>query len=81
MRNVVINGTKFTTFQKGGETFLCTGDNVTGEIKLDHVGEICDYYSVIGATSVVSGTESIDELYAEWLIRTEFQRSVLNISF
>ena len=75
MRNVVINGTKFTTFRKGGETFLCTG-NVTGEIKFAWSGEFNDYYTVEGATSVVSGNKSVEDLYEEWLDHTEFYRSI-----
>jgi len=75
MKKFVRNGVKFTMFEKYGETYLCTGEP-TGELKLDYVGEICDYATVAGATSVVSGKCSVDELYAEWLERTEFYRSI-----
>ena len=73
------NGTTFTTFVLNGERYLCTG-NLTGEIKFDFTGEICDYCTVVGATSVVSGKKSIDELYKEWLKATEFYR-VIGIAF
>ena len=75
MIRVTINGVKFTVFQRDGETYLCTG-NPTGKIKLAYIGEIADYYEVIGATSVVSGVATVDELYNEWLDRTAFWRSV-----
>ena len=75
MERFVRNGIKFTAFEKNGETFLCTGEP-TGELKLDYVGEICDYATVAGATSVVSGKCSVDELYTMWLDRTEFERSI-----
>ena len=74
------NGVMFTAFEHNGETYLCTG-NPTGEIKLDFIGEIRDYYYVVGATSVVSGNKSVDELYTEWLGMTEYQREVLNITY
>ena len=75
MKKFVKNGTQFTVFEKYGETFLCTG-NVTGEIKFDFAGEVADYYDVVGATSVVSGTGNVDELYEEWIRQTEFYRSI-----
>ena len=75
MRKFERNGTEFTVFQRDGETYLCTG-NPTGKIKLAYIGEIADYYEVIGATSVVSGVATVDELYNEWLDRTAFWRSV-----
>lgn len=76
MRRFERNGTQFTVFEKNGETFLCTGTDVTGKLKFDYAGEIADYYDVVGATSVVSGTGSVDELYAKWLSATEFYRSI-----
>ena len=76
MERFVRNGTSFTTFIRNGVRFLCTG-NPTGRIELAYIGEIADYYDVIGATSVVSGTDmSVDELYNEWLDKTEFYRSI-----
>lgn len=74
------NGTLFTTFESDGELYLCTGEP-TGEFKFEFAGEYLDCYSVVGATSVVSGSKSIDELYQEWLSTTEFEREVLGISF
>jgi hypothetical protein len=67
------NGVMFTVFEKDGETYLCTGEP-TGEIEFDYAGDVADYYEVVGATSVVSGKKSIDELYAEWLEVTKFYR-------
>ena len=82
MIKITINGTKFTIFQKSGETFLCTGDNVTGAIKLDYAGETGDCYTVVGATSVVSGkTSDVDELYERWLNKTSFYREVIGIKY
>ena len=77
MRNVVINGTKFTMFERNGERFLCTGD-VTGKFQFNFAGEVADYYTVVGATSVVSGDIGVttDELYNKWLKSTEFYRSI-----
>jgi hypothetical protein len=75
MRKFERNGTIFTMFEKNGEQYLCTG-NPTGELKFDFAGEICDYCRVVGATSVVSGTGTIDELYNEWLEATSFYRSI-----
>lgn len=80
MENIIIGGTKFTTFIKNGERYLCTGEP-TGELKFSWAGEICDYYTVAGATSVVSGNETVEALYAKWLDHTEFQRNVLGIEF
>ena len=80
MRNITINGVKFSTFEHGGETFLCTG-SPTGKLKFEFAGEMGDIYSVTGATSVVSGNLSVDELYTMWLDRTEFYREVLGIEF
>lgn len=74
------NGVLFTTFERDGELYLCTGEP-TGEVKFSFAGEIRDYYEVVGATEVVSGTKSIDELYAEWLDKTQFQREVLGIKY
>lgn len=75
MKKFVRNGVKFTMFEHDGETYLCTG-NPTGELKLDYVGEIADFITVAGATSVVSGSLSIDELYEKWLDQTAFYRSI-----
>ena len=70
------DGVLFSSFTRNGKTFLCTG-NPTGRIELAYIGEIADYYEVIGATSVVSGVNAtVDELYNEWLDRTAFWRSV-----
>jgi len=81
MMKVTINGVKFSIFQKGGETFLCTG-SPTGELKFDFAGEICDYCHVIGATSVVSGeTDDVDELYERWLNKTSFYREVIGVKY
>lgn len=75
------NGTTFTTFVLNDERYLCTG-NPTGELKFDFTGEIYDYCTVVGATSVVSGRgKTTEELYQEWLKATEFQRNVIGISF
>jgi hypothetical protein len=75
MRNITINGVKFSTFEHAGETYLCTG-NPTGKFQFDYAGEFNDYYTVEGATSVVSGNKSVEDLYEEWLDRTEFYRSI-----
>lgn len=74
------DGVQFTTFENGGETILCTGEP-TGELKFEFSGEIADYCTVVGATSVVSGKGDIDELYQEWIKTTEFERNVLGITF
>lgn len=79
---ITIDGVKFTIFTRDGETFLCTGDNVTGEIEFDFTGETGDGYTVVGATSVVSGkTENVDELYKEWLHKTSFYREVIGVAY
>ena len=79
---ITINGIRFTVFTRDGETFLCTGDNVTGELKFDFTGEVADYGTVVGATSVVSGkTENVDELYAKWLHKTSFYREVIGVKY
>lgn len=75
MENIIIGGTKFTTFVKDGIRYLCTGE-VTGKLKFAWAGEVADYAYVEGATSMVSGTASIDELYEKWLGSTEFYRSI-----
>ena len=75
MMKFVKNGVQFTSFVRDGERYLCTG-NPTGAFKFTYAGEFNDYYTVAGATSVVSGSLSVDELYAEWLERTEFYRSI-----
>lgn len=81
MENIIIGGTRFSTFIRNGERYLCTG-SPTGEIKFAWAGEIADYCVVTGATSVVSGVNAtVDELYTMWLDRTEFQREVLGITF
>ena len=68
------DGVKFTTFERDGELYLCTG-SPSGEIEFEYAGEICDYAKVVGATSVAhSSSKSVDELYAEWLSVTEFVR-------
>lgn len=75
------NGTTFTTFVLNDERYLCTG-NPTGELKFDFTGEIYDYCTVVGATSVVAGrNKTVDQLYAEWLEVTRFNREVLGIEF
>jgi hypothetical protein len=74
------NGVLFTTFESDGVRYLCTGEP-TGEFKLEFSGEYLDCYSVVGATSVVSGKGDIDELYDAWLKETEFKREVLGITF
>lgn len=75
------NGVQFTTFERNGERYLCTG-NVTGEIKIDFIGELGDYCTVTGATSVVSGkNKTVDELYRDWLKITEFERNELGIEY
>ena len=79
---ITIGGVKFTVFQRDGETFLCTGDNITGEIEFDFAGEVADYGTVVGATSVVSGkTTDVDELYEKWLIKTSFYREVIGVKY
>ena len=75
MRKFERDGVVFSVFERDGETFLCTG-SVSGKIKLAYVGEIADFYTVDGATSVVSGTETVEELYGKWLSATEFYRSI-----
>ena len=77
MENIIIGGTKFTTFVRDGIRYLCTGE-VTGKLKFAWSGEIADYAYVTGATSVVSGDagSSIDELCADWLETTEFDRII-----
>lgn len=68
------NGVVFTTFESEGETYLCTGEP-TGVVEFDYAGEYLDCYTVVGATSVVSGKgKSIDELYETWLEQTKFYR-------
>ena len=73
------DGVQFSVFEAGGETYLCTGEP-TGELKFEFSGEIADYCTVVGATSVVSGAKNLDELYQEWLEVTEFERT-LGIKF
>ena len=75
MRKFVKNGVEFTTFIRDGERYLCTGEP-TGELQFSWAGELADYCTVTGATSVVSGNCDIDELYNEWLLTTEFYRSI-----
>ena len=75
MKKFVKNGTTFTVFEHDGETYLCTG-NPTGKFQFNYAGEVADYYDVVGATSVVSGTGTIDELYNKWLEATKFYRSI-----
>ena len=75
MERFVRNGVKFSTFIRNGERYLCTGD-VTGAIEFAWAGEVADYAYVVGATSVVSGTETVEELYGKWLSATEFYRSI-----
>jgi hypothetical protein len=74
------NGVLFTTFERDGELYLCTGEP-TGEVKFSFAGEIRDYYEVVGATSVVSGKESIDKLYETWLEQTRFYREHCGIKY
>ena len=80
MEKFVKNGVKFTSFERDGETYLRTGEP-TGKLKFAWAGEVADYYTVVGATSVVSGNLSIDKLYTMWLDQTSFQREVLGIEF
>ena len=80
MKKFSRNGVNFSTFTRDGETYLCTGEP-TGRLKLAYVGEIADYCTVEGATSVVSGVNTVDELYNKWLRATEFEREVLGIQF
>ena len=75
MRTIIINGVRFTTFVRNGERYLCTGD-VDGTVKFAFAGEVADYCTVVGATSVVSGNLTVHELYEKWLDRTEFYRSI-----
>lgn len=75
------DGIIFTTFEHNGETYFCTG-NPTGKLKIDFIGELGDYCTVIGATSVVSGKDkTVDELYSDWLSVTEFERNELGIEY
>ena len=84
------NGIKYRTFEKGGVKFyffknngekvLCTG-NPTGTTTLSDVNEVADIYTLDGATSVVTGSESLTDLYAKWLRVTEFQRDVGLLTF
>ena len=68
------DGVKFTTFERDGELYLCTG-SPSGELKFTGVGEYFDYFVVVGATSVVhASNKTVDELYTEWLEVTEFVR-------
>lgn len=80
MEKFECDGISFTVFEINGERYLYTG-NPTGELKFEFIGEVADYYSVVGATSFVSGIGTTDELYEAWLKETEFQREVLGISF
>ena len=80
MKKFERNGVLFSTFEKNGEQYLCTG-SPTGELRFDYAGEVADYCRVVGATSVVSGNLSIDELYEKWLDRTSFYREVLGIRY
>jgi len=75
MKKFERDGVMFSVFERDGETFLCTG-SVSGKLKFDYAGEISDFYTVDGATSVVSGNCDIDELYEKWLSATEFYRSI-----
>ena len=75
MRKFERDGVMFSVFERDGERYLCTG-NPTGKLKFDYAGEISDFYTVDGATSVVSGTETVEELYGKWLSATEFYRSI-----
>ena len=77
------NGVKFTTFVRDDERYLCTGENVTGEIYFNFADDIFDHYTVVGTTSVVVGasTNSLDELYEKWLDKTQFDREVLGIKY
>ena len=74
------DGVIFTVFEHNGETYLCTGEP-TGEFHFDYAGEFIDYYTVVGATSIVAGNKSVDELYGDWLKVTEFERNALGIQF
>lgn len=81
MIKFVKNGVVFSVFERDGETYLCTGKNVTGELKFEFVGEVADYCSVVGATSVVSGRGTVNELYEKWLATTSFHREVLGVVY
>ena len=76
MKKFSRNGVNFTVFERAGERYLCTGTDVDGTVEFAWSGEIADYAYVTGATSVVSGNLSIDELYAKWLDHTAFYRSI-----
>lgn len=81
MENIIIGGTKFTAFESDGVNYLCTGA-VTGELIFEFSGEVADYCSVKGATSVVARRgKTVDELYKEWLEQTKFYREVMGITF
>ena len=41
MENIIIGGTKFTTFVRDGIRYLCTGE-VTGKLKFAWSGEIAE---------------------------------------
>lgn len=77
MRKFVKGGVLFTAFESDGVNYLCTG-NPTGKFQFNFAGETADYYTVVGATSVVSGgiDATTDELYNKWLEATEFYRSI-----
>ena len=82
MKKLEINGVTFTMFEKDGKVYFCTGEP-TGEVRFDYAGEVADYYTVVGTTSVVSapiGTSEAD-LYKTWLMETEFHREVLGVKF
>lgn len=82
MKKLEINGITFTVFEEGHKVYFCTGEP-TGELRFDWAGEVADYYTVVGATSVVSApiSTTVDELYKAWLIETEFYREVLGAKF
>ena len=69
------DGVKFYFFKNNGEKVLCTG-NPTGTTTLSDVNEVADIYTLDGATSVVTGNESLSSLYQKWLRNTSFLREV-----
>ena len=69
------DGIKFFFFKDNGEKILCTG-NPTGTTTLSDVNEVADIYTLDGATSVVTGNESLSSLYQKWLRNTSFLREV-----
>ena len=74
-RTFVKDDVKFFFFKNNGEKILCTGEP-TGTTTLSDVNEVADIYTLDGATSVVTGNESLSSLYQKWLRNTSFLREV-----